>query len=74
MMYLSAYVNLITRHMGLDGTNEEMNALAVEMVDTVNLATQIAWCALMSDPNGVSKGMEELKTTVDKLLEENHVE
>lgn len=66
--YLSAYVHLMSRKLGIDDSdNEAVNGLAIQMIDTLNLSTLAAWCGLMNDRQGAEEALNELKGTVDAL-------
>lgn len=65
--YLSAYVHLMAHHLGIDADdNAVVKAMAVDMVEPINRATEAAWCALMNDRDGMAKAL----TTLKELLEE----
>jgi hypothetical protein len=74
--YLSAYVNLMARRLKVEDsyTKEAVISMVAEMVEPINLGTQIAWCALMNDEDGANTRLEELRITVEKLLEKANIE
>jgi hypothetical protein len=66
--YLGAFVRLMARHLEIDDSDEEaLNALALEMVESVNLGTEAAWCSLMNDRQGMDNALARLRDTVEKL-------
>jgi hypothetical protein len=58
----------MSRQLKVDDTNNEaVNAMAIEMVDILNLSTQAGWCALMGDRKGLLKVMDRFRSAVEKL-------
>jgi|RhiMethySRZTD1v2_1073278.scaffolds.fasta_scaffold567419_4 hypothetical protein len=69
--YLSAYVHLMSRKLGIDDSdNEAVNGMALQMLDTLNLSTVAAWCGLMNDKDGVENALKELRGTVEALYDD----
>lgn len=56
-IYLSAYIGLMMDGMGVKATTKsEINALALEMVEPLNIATEAIWRAMMSDQEWATTG------------------
>jgi hypothetical protein len=66
--YLSAYVHLMSRKLGIDDSDDEaVNGMALQMLDTLNLSTYAAWCGLMNDKSEVENALKELRGAVEAL-------
>lgn len=66
--YLSACIHLMARHLGVDDSDDEaINAMATQMIESVNLGTEATWCALMSDREGMHRALERFCATVEAL-------
>lgn len=67
--YLSAYVRLRARELGV---NQEdflgLREVALKMLPAINLATEAAWCATMTDRAGVKEKMKALETELHKMV------
>lgn len=67
-VYLTAYIRLMARELGVDELDDEaVRAMALEMIDSLNLGTQAAWCALMNDRPGMGKALRRLGTAVRSI-------
>lgn len=50
VMYLTAYVRLMCRAIGVDDTNvDAVQAMVVQMVEPLSKATEATWRAMMAD-------------------------
>lgn len=61
--YLTAYVRLMARELGIETEafdQKQINAMALDMVEATNMATEAAWCALMKDRQGVDSALKRL--------------
>jgi hypothetical protein len=54
-----------------DFDDKEINAMAIEMVEVINLATQMGWCALMKDQLGIERTSAELEATVKTIADKS---
>lgn len=66
--YLSAYVHRMAAHLGVEGTTEELKAMAVALSDCMSFGTQAAWCALMKDQEGTDRSMGQLDEALENLM------
>jgi hypothetical protein len=56
------------RSLGVDDTdNAAVNALASEMVEPINLATEAAFRTLMADTVGSDQALERLRKHLDEI-------
>jgi hypothetical protein len=66
--YLSAYAHLMARHLGIDDSDTDaINAMALQMAKALALGTEAAWCALMSDRNGMNNALARLQKETEAL-------
>jgi hypothetical protein len=66
--YVSAYIHLMMRELGVDDTdNQAVNALASEMIEPINLATEAAFRALMADTVGMDHALDRLRRHLDEI-------
>lgn len=54
-----------------DFDDKEINAMAMEIVEVINISTEMGWCALMKDQLGVERTMAELEVTVKTIADKN---
>lgn len=47
---------------------EAINAMALQMVESLNYATQTTWCAMMKDRPGVDNSLELFKSALTDLV------
>lgn len=67
--YLSAYVTLMARQLGLDDADKEaLRAFALQMLIPVNLATEAAWFALMHDDEKMNERIQELQAVLNGMV------
>lgn len=50
-----------------DFDDKEINAMAMEIVEVINISTEMGWCALMKDQAGIERTMAELEATVKTI-------
>lgn len=66
--YLSSYVHLMARNIGVDDSDDEgVNAMALQMVEAVNLGTEAAFRALMNDRSGMENALVQLRDALETL-------
>jgi len=67
-VYLSAYVHLLARNLGIDDKDHEaINAFASALVEPVNLAAEAAFRALVNDRAGSDELMDQLREQLSTL-------
>jgi hypothetical protein len=67
--YLGAYLRLMLRALGVPTPdNDEFNVMLLEMVEPMNHATQVIWCALMEDVNGAERALKEFKDSLPHIV------
>jgi hypothetical protein len=67
--YLRGYVRLMARELGIDESDSDgLDAMVVEMVEPLNVATEAAWRALMKDkPEDMEKVVARFKESLDQI-------
>lgn len=50
-----------------DFDDKEVNAMALEIVEVINISTEMGWCALMKDHEGIDRTLAELEATVKTI-------
>lgn len=66
--YLSSYTHLMGRQLKIEGMEDDaINAMALEMVEPLNFATQAAWCAMMGDHQGMHNALRKQRLALEKL-------
>lgn len=66
--YMTSYLHLMMRELGVDDSdNVAVNAMAAEMVEAMNLATETTFRALMKDHEGVEKTLEKFRICLANL-------
>lgn len=66
--YLSSFIWLMSDQLGVkDLTNDSVNAMAILMIEPLNLATELAFRKLMGDEEGVTDAILRLRRAIDLL-------
>lgn len=68
-IYMSAYLQLMARHLGVYAgltDTDGLNAMAMAMVEPLNLATRAMWYALMND-HKLDEALFEFRESVSNL-------
>lgn len=76
--YLSAYLRLMIRELGVDqGDTEIQNAMVrsmvLQMIAPINHATESIWRAMMEDHKGMEEALQRLRDSLDQLPEEGAI-
>lgn len=66
--YLSAWVHLMTRKLGVDDSDlVSVNDMALSMLEPLNHAMQACWCSMMKDQPGMADAMGKFRRAVEAL-------
>lgn len=67
-VFMSAYVHRMARAIGVDDSDfVEVNAMAIPMIEPLNLAMECCWRATMKDASGLAETMGRFRKAVEKL-------
>jgi len=67
--YLTAYTRGMARQLGVDDTDREaINQMVVQLVEPLNIATEAAWRAMMSDKKGTYQTLQRLRIEVEGMM------
>jgi hypothetical protein len=68
VIYLSCYIQLMHRALGVEELNDEyIRMTVVQMVMPINYATEAAWRALMNDRKGSEEALANMKRSLELL-------
>lgn len=68
VVYLSAYLMLMHRELGVDDASDEyLRMTTLQMVMPMNHATEAIWRALMKDADGMEKAVQEFRAALHAL-------
>lgn len=66
--YLGAYVHLMCRALKVDDSDmESVNAMALQLVEPLNLGVEAGWRALMGDTVGMDQTLDRLRRHLDEI-------
>lgn len=66
--YVSSYMHLMMRELGVDDSDlDAVNALAANMVEPINIATEASFRALMGDTVGMDAALKRLQEHLDEI-------
>lgn len=66
--YLSSFIWLMSDQLEVkDLTNDSVNAMAILMIEPLNLATELAFRKMMGDEEGVADAILRLRRAIDLL-------
>lgn len=68
LSYINCWLRLMCRELGMDNlANEQLQAMASEMVTALNSGMEIAFCAMVGDRRMADRALGNLRAIVEEI-------